>query len=47
MLRELVLTKMGRCGDEAVLTEARRRFEAHASGNTPLIANLRSPVSTI
>ncbi|XP_021340205.1 puromycin-sensitive aminopeptidase-like [Mizuhopecten yessoensis] len=44
MLRDLVLSKMGRCGDSDVVAEANRRFEAHVSGTTLLSANLRSPV---
>ncbi|KAJ8317302.1 hypothetical protein KUTeg_005206 [Tegillarca granosa] len=44
MLRDLVLTKMGRNGDEATVAEAQRRFEEHVSGAKPLPADLRTPV---
>lgn len=44
MLRDLVLTKMGRCGDSDVVAEANKRFDAHLSGAMPLLANLRSSV---
>ncbi|XP_033730775.1 puromycin-sensitive aminopeptidase-like [Pecten maximus] len=44
MLRDLMLTKMGRCGDSDVVAEANKRFEAHVSGATQLLANLRSSV---
>lgn len=44
MLRDLVLTKMGRNGDEATVAEAQRRFEEHVSGTKPLPADLRTPV---
>ena len=43
MLRTLVLGKMGRNGDEAVIAEARKRFEAHCGGAT-IPADLRGPV---
>ena len=45
MLRDLVLLRMGRCGDEATVAEARRRFEDHCSGKQSISADLRSTVS--
>ena len=44
MLRTLVLGKMGRNGDEAVIAEARKRFEAHCGGTATIPADLRGPV---
>ncbi len=46
MLRSLVLAKMGRYGDDAVLAEARRRFDAHCAGTTSIPADLRAAVRT-
>uniref|UniRef100_A0A2C9JWJ6 Aminopeptidase n=1 Tax=Biomphalaria glabrata TaxID=6526 RepID=A0A2C9JWJ6_BIOGL len=46
LLREVVLSRMGRCGDEATVAEARRRFEAHVNGTAKLPADLRSCVYT-
>ena len=45
MLRDLVLMRMGRCGDEATVAEARKRFEEHCAGTKTLSADLRSTVS--
>ena len=45
MLRDLVLLRMGRCGDEATVKEARKRFEDHCSGKQSISADLRSTVS--
>ncbi|GAB1610661.1 puromycin-sensitive aminopeptidase-like [Argonauta hians] len=44
LLRDLVLSRMGRYGDPAVLQEARKRFRDHVSGEKPLPADLKSPV---
>ncbi|KAH9498825.1 hypothetical protein Btru_005237 [Bulinus truncatus] len=44
MLREVVLSRMGRSGDEATIAEARKRFEAHCNGTAKLSADLRSCV---
>merc|ERR1719300_974303 len=44
MLRDLVLTRMGRYGDEATVAEARKRFDDHVKGTKPLSADLRGPV---
>ena len=35
---------MGRSGDQATLTEARKRFEAHCKGESTISADLRSAV---
>ena len=43
MLRTLVLGKMGRNGDEAVIAEAKKRFEAHCGGTATIPADLRGP----
>ena len=45
MLRTLVLGRMGRYGDEAVIAEAKKRFQAHVDKSAILPADLRSPVS--
>ena len=45
MLRTLVIGKMGRNGDEGVIAEAKKRFEAHCAGSAPIPADLRGPVS--
>ncbi|KAK7112907.1 hypothetical protein V1264_012283 [Littorina saxatilis] len=44
MLRDLVLTRMGRYGDEPTVAEARKRFEDHVKGTKALPADLRGPV---
>ena len=44
MLRDLVLMKLGRCGDEATVKEARKRFEDHCAGTKTISADLRSTV---
>ncbi|KAK6166547.1 hypothetical protein SNE40_023207 [Patella caerulea] len=44
MLRELVLTKLGRNGDESVIKEATKRFEEHFMGAKILPADLRKSV---
>ena len=47
MLRDLVLTRMGRYNDEATVAEARKRFAQHVSGTKALPADLRGPVSVL
>lgn len=44
LLRDLVLCRMGRYGDETVLKEARERFKLHLSGEKLLPADLKTPV---
>ncbi|XP_029649744.1 puromycin-sensitive aminopeptidase [Octopus sinensis] len=44
LLRDLVLCRMGRYGDAAVLEESRKRFQDHVSGEKILPADLKSPV---
>jgi hypothetical protein len=44
LLRPLVIGRLGRFGDEAIIAEARKRFDAHVSGKTLIPADLRSPV---
>jgi len=44
LLRPLVIGRLGRFGDEAVIAEAQKRFEAHVSGKALIPADLRSPV---
>lgn len=46
MLRDLVLLKLGRYGDEATVAEARKRFAAHCSGTQEILADLRATVYT-
>lgn len=45
MLRSLVVGRLGRAGDEAVIKEARERFAKHCDGSQVLPADLRSAVS--
>ena len=40
MLGDLVLLRMGRCGDMAVVTEAKNRFEHHCFAVTKLQQNI-------
>ena len=47
MLRDLVLTRMGRYNDEATVAEARKRFAQHVNGTKALPADLRGPVSVL
>jgi hypothetical protein len=47
MLRDLVLTRMGRYNDEATVAEAMKRFEEHYKGEKTLPADLRGPVSIV
>ncbi|XP_068751963.1 puromycin-sensitive aminopeptidase-like [Montipora capricornis] len=44
LLRGLVLGVMGRSGDAATITEARKRFQAHCKGESTIPADLRSAV---
>ncbi|XP_048758250.1 puromycin-sensitive aminopeptidase-like isoform X2 [Ostrea edulis] len=44
MLRDLALTRLGKCGDEDTISEAKKRFDAHVSGESPLPADLKGPV---
>ncbi|KAK7501330.1 hypothetical protein BaRGS_00007455 [Batillaria attramentaria] len=44
MLRDLVLARMGRYGDEATVAEAKKRFNDHVTGAKALPADLRGPV---
>ncbi|GFR58996.1 puromycin-sensitive aminopeptidase [Elysia marginata] len=44
LLREVVLARMGRYGDEATVAEANKRFDAHCSGEAKLPADLKSAV---
>lgn len=44
LLRSLVLGRMAALNDEETIEEAKKRFELHVSGTTPLAADLRSPV---
>ncbi|XP_071101495.1 puromycin-sensitive aminopeptidase-like [Haliotis cracherodii] len=44
MLRDLILTKMGRYGDEPTVAEARKRFESHYKGDNVISPDLRAPV---
>merc|ERR1712136_121162 len=44
LLRSLVIGRMGSCGDQATIDEARKRLQAHSDKSAPLNADLRSPV---
>lgn len=44
LLRPLVIGRLGRFGDEAIIAEAQKRFDAHVSGKALIPADLRSPV---
>jgi len=44
MLRSLVIGRIGRAGDQSVINESRKRFEAHCSGSSVLVADLRHAV---
>ncbi|XP_011692376.1 PREDICTED: puromycin-sensitive aminopeptidase isoform X2 [Wasmannia auropunctata] len=44
LLRSLVLGRMAALNDQDTIEEAKRRFELHVNGTTPLAADLRSPV---
>ncbi|ELU07211.1 hypothetical protein CAPTEDRAFT_150577 [Capitella teleta] len=46
MLRSLVIGRMGRAGDEAIIDEAKKRFAAHCDGTQAMPADLRTPVYT-
>lgn len=47
MLRNLLIGRMGRCGDEQVVEEAKKRFRNHRDGKEKLPGDLRSAVSWI
>merc|ERR1711962_183169 len=44
LLRSLVLSRIGKCGDEEIRAEAKRKFEQHVSGAVPIRPDLRSTV---
>ena len=46
-LRTLVITTLGRLGDESVIAEARRRFDLFVKDPTTLHKELREPVATV
>jgi len=46
LLRCMILSKLGRFGDEEVIKEAKRRFDAHAAETAPIAADMRSTVYT-
>ena len=45
MLRGLVVGRLGSAGDQEVVSEAKRRFQAHCEGSKLIPADLRAPVS--
>lgn len=47
MLRNLLIGRMGRCGDEQVVEEAKKRFRNHRDGKEKLPGDLRSAVYAI
>jgi hypothetical protein len=44
LLRSLVISRLGRAEDPEVRAEAKRRFDLHASGETPIKADIRSDI---
>ncbi len=44
LLRSLVISRLGRAEDPEVRAEAKRRFDLHASGETPIKADIRSEI---
>ncbi|XP_070570374.1 puromycin-sensitive aminopeptidase-like [Ptychodera flava] len=44
LLRSLVILRLGRFGHPEIVAEAKKKFEAHASGQEKIPADLRSPV---
>lgn len=44
LLRPLVIGRLGKFGDKAIIAEAQKRFDAHVSGKALIPADLRSPV---
>ena len=44
MLRNLVIGKLGKNGEEAVIAEAKKRFAAHCAGSATIPADLRGAV---
>lgn len=44
LLRSLVINRLGGCGDESLIAEAKRRFAAHLEGTQLIPADLRSAV---
>jgi len=47
LLRSLVLSKLGQSGDQEVRAEAKRRFDAHASGGQQINPDIRAAVYKI
>jgi len=47
LLRSLVITRLGKAGDQEIRLEAKRRFDLHASGGAQISPDIRSAVYTI
>ena len=47
LLRSLILSELGRTGDEEIRLEAKRRFDQHASGKTQISPDIRAAVYKI
>jgi len=44
LLRAIVISRLGRAGDQEIRTEAKRRFDAHCSGGASISPDIRSAV---
>ena len=47
MLRSLVISLMGRNGDQEVITEARKKFNSHVTSGDSIDSNLKSAVFSL
>jgi len=47
LLRSLVISRLGKAGDQEIRQEAKRRFDVHASGGAQISPDIRSAVYTI
>jgi len=47
LLRSLVITRLGKAGDQEIRLEAKRRFDLHASGGAQISPDIRSAVYSI
>ena len=44
LLRNLILSRLGKYGDPDILSEGQRRFKAHVEGTEAINADIRSAV---
>ena len=47
MLRSLVISMMGKNGDEGVKAEAKKRFDSHVTSGEAIDSNLKSAIFTL